>query len=148
LTRSREDITKRTDLAEDEKTVLYKFVDAENDYIKASLVNPFNRASTLLDYVEKASNKQKYFFTRDPDVAKSNPAAILQIINPVTQARTFEFSDEQIKASEEYVRGFARSKYKKSVKEESTPQLKPPPQPRKAASKPKTTTTGSSFSNF
>jgi hypothetical protein len=151
LVRTTEDITKRTDLSEDKKTVIYRFVDAENKFIKASLSNQFNRASTLLDYVQTASNDKKYFFTKDPDVAKNDPAAILKVINPATQATTFQFSDEQIKASEEYIRGFVRSKYKKSVKEESTPQLKPPPQPRKSASKPASkpkATTGTSFSNF
>jgi hypothetical protein len=151
LVRTTEDITKRTDLSEDKKTVIYRFVDAENKFIKASLSNQFNRASTLLDYVERAPNDEKYFFTKDPDVAKNNPAAILKVINPSTQVTTFQFSDEQMKASEEYIRGFVRSKYKKSVKEESTPQLKPPPQPRKPASKPASkprTATGTSFSNF
>jgi hypothetical protein len=123
LIRSREDITKRTDLAEDEKTVLYKFIDAENDYINASLTNPFDRASTLLDSVGQASNKQDYFFTTNKSEANSNPAAILQIIDPVTQAITYDFNAEQIKESQDYVRNIARSKYKKEDKLQTTPQI-------------------------
>ena len=123
LIRSREDITKRTDLAEDEKTVLYKFIDAENDYINASLTNPFNRASTLLDYVGQASNKQAYFFTTDKSEANRNPAAILEVTDPVTQAITYQFNAEQIKESQDYVRNIARSKYKIENKLETTPQI-------------------------
>jgi len=123
LIRTREDVTKRIDIAEDEKTILYKFIDAENDYINASLFNPFDRASTLLDYVGKASNKQDYFFTQDSNVAKSNPAAILEVIDPVTQRSTYQFNAEQIKESQDYVRNIARSKYKKEDKLQTTSQI-------------------------
>lgn len=118
-----DDITRRKDLSADEKTVLFDFFDAETQYIKASLTNPFDRASTLLDYVGQASNKQAYFFTQDRNVAKSNPAAILEVIDPVTQRSTYEFNEEQNKESQEYVRKIARSKYNSEAKIDTTPQI-------------------------
>jgi hypothetical protein len=121
--RTTDDITKRKDLSEDEKTVLFDFFDAETQYIKASLNNPFDRASTLLDYVGQASNKQAYFFTQDRNEAKNNPAAILEVIDPVTQRSTYEFNEEQNKESQEYVRKIARSKYNREDSIQSTSQL-------------------------
>lgn len=121
--RTTDDITKRKDLSEDEKTVLFDFFDAETKYINSSLINPFDRASTLLDYVGKASNGESYFFTQDKNVANSNAAAILEVIDPVTQASTFDFNAEQIKESQEYVRKIARSKYNRTDEIQSTSQL-------------------------
>jgi len=117
--RSVEDITKRTDIDEGTKKVLYNFFNAETGYIDAALENPFNRASVLLDQLGTASNGKEYRFTQDENDAKNNPEAILEVINPSTQAQSFKFNKEQMEASTEFVRGQARSQY--NIEEKITP---------------------------
>ena len=117
-----DDITKRTDIDDATKKVLYDFFNAETDYIKSSLVNPYSTASVLMDYVGKASNGEDYFLTQDEDKIKNNPAAIREVIDPSTQAQSFQFSDEQKAAATEFIRGQARSQYNITEQKSSTAQ--------------------------
>jgi hypothetical protein len=117
-----EDIRKRTDLSEDGKQILYKFADSENQFIKSALTNPFDRLSVLTNSKKFASNGKQYTFTYDETDAKSNPEKILLRKDPRSNQPTPEFSAEQMKVSEDFMRTELRAKY--SRKEE----LKPTPQ--------------------
>ena len=117
-----EDIRKRTDLSEDGKQILYKFADSENQFIKSTLTNPFDRLSVLTNSKKFASNGKQYTFTYDEADAKSNPEKVLLRKDPRSNQPTPEFSDEQMKVSEDFMRTELRAKY--SRKEE----LKPTPQ--------------------
>ena len=129
--RSKEDITSRTDIIDADKQVMYKFVDAENQYIDGALANPFARGSVLTDSLKFASNGKQYRFTNDENDAKNNPEAILEIINPSTQQGELKFSDEQHEASNEFMRNQARSQYTYKEEIKSTAQageLSPEPE--------------------
>jgi hypothetical protein len=117
-----EDIRKRTDLGEDGKQILYKFADSENQFIKSALTNPFDRLSVLTNSKKFASNGKQYTFTYDETDAKSNPEKVLLRKDPRSNQPTPDFSAEQIKVSEDFMRTELRAKY--SRKEE----LKPTPQ--------------------
>jgi hypothetical protein len=117
-----EDIRKRTDLSEDGKQILYKFADSENQFIKSTLVNPFDRLSVLTNSKKFAPNGMQYGFTYDEAEAKGNPAKILLRRDPSSGQPTPQFSAEQMKVSEDFLRTELRAKY--SRKEE----LKPTPQ--------------------
>lgn len=117
-----EDIRKRTDLSEDGKQILYKFADSENQFIKSTLTNPFDRLSVLTNSKKFASNGKQYTFTYDEADAKSNPEKVLLRKDPRSNQPTPEFSAEQMKVSEDFMRTELRAKY--SRKEE----LKPTPQ--------------------
>jgi len=117
-----EDIRKRTDLSEDGKKILYQFADSENQFIKGSLVNPYDRLSVLTNSQKFAPNKLQYTFTNDAADAKANPNKILLKVDPSSGQQTPEFSDEQIKVSEDFMRTELRAKYKR------TEELKPTPQ--------------------
>jgi hypothetical protein len=117
-----EDIRKRTDLSEDGKQILYKFADSENQFIKSTLVNPFDRLSVLTNSKKFAPNGMQYGFTYDEAEAKGNPSKILLRRDPSSGQPTPQFTDEQMKVSEDFIRTELRAKY--SRKEE----LKPTPQ--------------------
>jgi len=117
-----EDIRKRTDLSEDGKQILYKFADSENQFIKSTLVNPFDRLSVLTNSKKFAPNGMQYGFTYDEAEAKGNPAKILLRRDPSSGQPTPQFTAEQMKVSEDFLRTELRAKY--SRKEE----LKPTPQ--------------------
>lgn len=124
---SRDDITNRKDIDEDTKQIMYKFLDAENKWISSILVNDYDQASILLDRVGSADvngEKVPYFFTSDPEVAKTNNAAILQVIDPSTQQASYKFNEDQEKQSREFIRAIARSKYSKETKITPTAQLR------------------------
>lgn len=105
-----EDIKKRTDLDEDGKTVLFKFIDAENQMISAALSNPYNRTSVLTNTLKFAPNGNQYTFTYNEDEAKSNPELILLRLDGSGRPTPI-FSKEQEKASNEALRTEARAKY-------------------------------------
>lgn len=117
-----EDIRKRTDLSEDGKQILYKFADSENQFIQSTLVNPFDRLSVLTNSKKFAPNGMQYGFTYDETEAKGNPAKILLRRDPSSGQPTPQFTAEQMKVSEDFLRTELRAKY--SRKEE----LKPTPQ--------------------
>jgi len=130
-----EDITNRTDIDDATKQIMFKFLDAENQYINSTMVNSYDRASCLLDHIGEADvngKKVPYFFTQDPKEAASNNAAILQVIDPTTQQAEYKFNADQMKQSNEFVRAIARSKYSKGEEIKETSQIRdetyhPPP---------------------
>ncbi len=118
-----EDITSRKDLSEDGKTVLFKFLDAENQMITGALENPFNRLSVLTNTKKFAPNGKQYSFTYDEADAKANPEKVLLKIDSATGQPTPQFSEEQIKVSNETIRTEVRAKYDYKMKKDQTAQL-------------------------
>ena len=106
-----EDITSRTDLDADGKTIMFKFIDAENQFINASLENPYDRLSVLTNTKKFAPNGKQYTFTYDEADAKANPEKVLLKVDSSTGQPTPEFSEEQMKTSNEAMRTEVRAKY-------------------------------------
>ena len=117
-----EDIRKRTDLSEDGKQILYKFADSENQFIKSTLVNPFDRLSVLTNSKKFAPNGMQYGFTYDEKEAKGNPAKILLKTDPSSGQPTPQFTAEQMKISEDFIRTELRAKYSRKEELRPTPQ--------------------------
>ena len=106
-----EDITSRTDLDADGKTVMFKFIDAENQMINAALENPYNRLSVLTNTKKFAPNGKQYTFTYDEADAKANPEKVLLKVDSATGQPTPQFNAEQMKVSNEAMRTEVRAKY-------------------------------------
>ena len=125
-----EDITSRTDLDADGKTVMFKFLDAENQMITAALENPYNRLSVLTNTKKFAPNGKQYTFTYDEADAKANPEKVLIKIDPASGQPTPEFNDEQVKVSNEAMRTEVRAKYnyEKAISATSQAQRQDPSQ--------------------
>jgi hypothetical protein len=117
-----EDIRKRTDLSEDGKQILYKFADSENQFIQSTLVNPFDRLSVLTNSKKFAPNGMQYGFTYDEAEAKGNPAKILLRRDPSSGQPTPQFTAEQMKVSEDFLRTELRAKYNRKEELKPTPQ--------------------------
>lgn len=117
-----EDIRNRTDLSEDGKNILYKFADSENQFIKSTLVNPFDRLSVLTNSKKFAPNGEQYGFTYDEAEAKGNPAKILLRRDPSSGQPTPQFTTEQMKVSEDFIRTELRAKYSRKEELRPTPQ--------------------------
>ena len=120
-----EDITSRTDLDADGKTIMFRFIDAENQFINASLENPYDRLSVLTNTKKFAPNGKQYTFTYDEADAKANPEKVLLKVDSATGQPTPEFSDEQMKVSNEAMRTEVRAKYdyKKGISPTAQAQL-------------------------
>lgn len=106
-----EDITSRKDIDPATKQIMYSFINSENQMIDAALANPFNRGSVLTDNNISASNGKLYDITSDPAKAKANPNLILEVIDPATGMGTLQFTPEQTKTSQDFMRNQARAKY-------------------------------------
>jgi hypothetical protein len=130
-----EDITSRTDLDADGKTVMFKFIDAENQMITAALENPYNRLSVLTNTKKFAPNGKQYSFTYDEADAKANPEKVLLKVDSATGQPTPEFSEEQMKVSNEAMRTEVRAKYdyKKGIDPTAQAQLQESSQAARAA---------------
>jgi len=122
LIESIEDIRNRKDIDPKTKAILYKFSDSENQYIKAALTNPFDRLSVLTNSKKFASNGEQYNFTYDEAEAKSNPAKVLLRKDPRSGQPTPQFSEDQMKVSEEFMRTELRAKYTRKEELKTTPQ--------------------------
>lgn len=117
------DITSRTDIDPITKKEIFSFMNAENQMIDAALANPFNRASVLTDNNVSASNGKLYDITTDPAKAKANPNLILEVIDPATGMGTLQFTPEQTKISQEFMRNQVRAKYDYKEETKIIPQL-------------------------
>ena len=117
------DITSRTDIDPLTKKEIFSFMNAENQMIDAALANPFNRASVLTDNNISAVNGKLYDITTDPAKAKANPNLILEVIDPATGMGTLQFTAEQTKASQEFMRNQVRAKYDYKEETKILPQL-------------------------
>ena len=115
-----EDITSRTDIDPDTKKVMFKFIDAENQMIDGALANPYNRLSVLTNSKKFAPNGKQYTFTQDEAEAKANPDKILLKVDPSSGQPTPQFSEEQKKVSQDFMRNEARAKYDYKEKIDTT----------------------------
>jgi len=125
------DITSRTDIDPETKKVMFKFIDAENQMIDAALANPYNRLSVLTNSKKFAPNGKQYSFTYDEAEAKANPDKVLLKLDPSSGQATPQFSEEQKKVSNDFMRNEARAKYDYKEDIKTTPQLEElrPPTP-------------------
>jgi hypothetical protein len=117
-----EDIRNRKDIDPTTKQILYKFADSENQFIKSALVNPYDRLSVLTNSKKFAPNGMQYGFTYDEKEAKANPSKILLKKDPRSDQPTPQFSDEQMKISEDFMRTELRAKYTRKEELKPTPQ--------------------------
>lgn len=117
-----EDIRRRKDIDPATKEILYKFSDSENQFIKSVLVNPYDRLSVLTNSKKFAPNGLQYGFTYDEKEAKANPNKILLKVDPSSGQPTPQFSDEQMKVSEDFIRTELRAKYTSKQELKATPQ--------------------------
>ena len=122
LIESIEDIRNRKDIDPATKQVLYKFADSENQFIKSALTNPFDRLSVLTNSKKFAPNGMQYGFTYDEAEAKANPAKVLLRKDPKSGQPTPQFSEEQMKVSEDFMRTELRAKYTRKQELKATPQ--------------------------
>lgn len=118
-----EDIRNRKDIDPTTKEILYKFSDSENQFIKGSLANPYDRLSVLTNSQKFAPNKLQYGFTYKEEEAKANPNKILLKVDPSSGQPIPEFSEEQMKVSEDFMRTELRAKYKRTEELKTTPQV-------------------------
>ena len=117
------DITSRTDIDPETKKIMFKFIDAENQMIDAALANPYNRLSVLTNSKKFAPNGKQYSFTYDEAEAKGNPDKVLLKLDPSSGQATPQFSEEQKKVSQDFMRNEARAKYDYKQDIKTTPQL-------------------------
>jgi hypothetical protein len=97
----------------DENSAVYDIEQFENDSITGMLANDWDRLSLLTDNMTFVPNsKEKYYFERDPEKAKNNPAAILMVPSKDNNGSEIpQFTEEQIKSSNEWMRTQMRARY-------------------------------------
>ena len=122
IIKSIEDIRNRKDIDPTTKKILYQFSDSENQFIKSTLVNPYDRLSVLTNSQKFAPNGMQYTFTNDAAEAKASPNKILLKVDPSSGQPTPQFSDEQIKVSEDFMRTELRAKYTRKEEQKQTSQ--------------------------
>lgn len=108
-----DDITKRTDLSDDEKTILFKFADAENQGIEAMIGTDTNYATLLIDRVNYNKDKKLYETTYSKDEADKNPNKILKVFDPSSGGYKYEISEQQKEEGREFMRNQLRAQYDK-----------------------------------
>lgn len=117
------DITSRKDIDPDTKKVMFEFINAENQMINSAFAVPYNRSSVLTNGQKFAPNGKQYTFTYDEADAKANPEKILLRKDPKSNQPVPEFSADQIKVSNEFMRNEARAKYDYKQEIKTTPQI-------------------------
>lgn len=117
-----EDIRNRKDIDPATKQILYQFSDSETQFIKSALTNPFDRLSVLTNSKKFAPNGKQYTFTYDEADAKANPEKVLLRKDPRSNQPTPDFSEEQMKVSEDFMRTELRAKYTRKQELKTTPQ--------------------------
>jgi len=105
------DITKRKDLDQNTRDVIFEFQKAEEAGLNAILSNDFSRMSVLTDSVKFAPNGKQYRFTRDAADAAANPEAILMVADSKSGTEKPQFSEDQMSVSLDFLRDEARRKY-------------------------------------
>jgi hypothetical protein len=108
---TREDITKRTDLSADEKTILFQFAEAEKLKVQSLLGTPTNVASILFDTKRTTDGGVDYTPTDDEKEPAKDPSKILRIYNQSTGGYEFKISDQQRKEAEKFAFNRMREQY-------------------------------------
>ena len=127
---TREDITKRTDLSADEKTILFDFVEAEKLKVASLLGNSTNIASILFDTKRTSDRGVDYTATDDAAEAAKDPSKILRVYNQSTGGYEFKISDQQRKEAEKFAFNRMREQYDIIEKVDVGSQLSYPPSSR------------------
>jgi hypothetical protein len=122
IIKSIEDIRNRKDIDPTTKKILYQFSDSENQFIKSTLVNPYDRLSVLTNSQKFAPNGMQYTFTNDAAEAKASPNKILLKVDPSSGQPTPQFNEEQMKVSEDFMRTELRAKYTRKEEQKQTSQ--------------------------
>ena len=108
-----------TYLSESDKKVIAEFKVAEDNRINAMLSNNYNRASLMLDYIKTKDGNQFETVYDNPDAAKKDPTKINMIKDKNTGGYVPQFTEEQIKISNDWMRQDLRARYDR--KEEMRP---------------------------
>ncbi len=125
-----EDITKRTDLSADEKTILFEFVEAEKLKVASLLGTPTNIASILFDTKRTTDSGVDYSATDDPAEAAKDPSKILRVYDQNSGTYEFQVSDKQRAEAEKFAFNRMREKYDIIEKVDVGSQLSYPPSSR------------------
>lgn len=89
-----------------------RFIKAETEAIGSLLSNPWDKLSLITDIVQKAPNGENYYFERDPEKAKGNPAAILMVPTKDNNgSETPQFTPEQEEVATNWMKGQLRRRY-------------------------------------
>ena len=108
---TKEDITKRTDLSADEKTILFDFVEAEKLKVASLLGPPTNIASILFDTKRTTDSGIDYSATDDAAEAAKDPSKILRVYNQNSGTYEFQVSEKQKAEAEKFAFNRMREKY-------------------------------------
>jgi len=108
---TREDITNRTDLSADEKTILFQFVEAEKLKVASLLGTPTNIASILFDTKRTSDSGIDYSPTDDAAEAAKDPSKILRVYDQKSGTYEFQVSDQQRAEAEKFAFNRMREKY-------------------------------------
>lgn len=123
LSRSVEDITKRTDIIEGDKKIMYNFLQSENDKVKEVTGTALDQTRILYDYAKIAPNGKPYTIVTNPNEAKKGENFILKVVDPDSGGFKYELTDGQKKDAEEFIRTQMRAKYDKIEKEDVVNQV-------------------------
>lgn len=94
-----------------DKKIIADFRTAEDNKINAMLANNYDRASLMLDYMKSTNGNQFKTVYGDPEAAKKDPSKINMVKDKSTGNYVPEFTEEQIKLSNEFMRQDLRAKY-------------------------------------
>lgn len=118
-----DDITKRTDLTDDEKAILFKFADAERQATLAMIGSNTQYATLLIDRVNYNKDKKLYKTTYSKEEADKNPNLILKVFDPKSGGYKYEISEKQKEEAQEFMRNQMRAQYDKKSDVSIVPQL-------------------------
>jgi hypothetical protein len=105
----------RTSFSEKDKKVVNDYFGWENNMIQAQLSNPYNQLSLLTNAIDRVPGTQDFYEpTFDPELAKTNKKYIL-LEDDGTGMPKPKFSDEQNKASTEFLRAQTRNALDRKV---------------------------------
>jgi hypothetical protein len=123
LITSVEDITSKTSLVGEDAENAFKFINAENERIKAIAGSNLDSARILYDSAKTAPNNLPYEITTDVDEAKKGEHFILKRVDPNTGGFTYDLTDAQKKDTEEFIRTQMRAQYDYSEDQKVIDQL-------------------------
>lgn len=96
---------------DDQKNIIAEFKVAEDNRINAMLSNNYDRASLMLDYIRTKDGKQFETVYDNPEAAKKDPTKINMVKDKNTGGYVPEFTEEQIKISNDWMRQDLRARY-------------------------------------
>lgn len=125
-----EDITKRTDIIEGDKKIMYNFLQSENDKIKEIAGTNLDSTRILMDSAITAPNMQPYTVTTNAEEAKKGENYILKVVNPETGGFEYQLTDGQKEDAREFIRTNLRAKYDRIKKVDTVSAVQRDPEPQ------------------